>query len=78
MREVGQPPGRVQLHGESVDQPSRSRVAFAKFRGTALELIEPIEGRSGGADWLRTAAGPGIQHIGVWVRDLPTELETPR
>lgn len=74
VREVGQPAGRVQLHGEPVDQPSRSRVAFAKFRGTALELIEPIEGRSGGADWLRTS-GPGIQHIGVWVRDLPTELK---
>jgi catechol 2,3-dioxygenase-like lactoylglutathione lyase family enzyme len=74
VREVGQPAGRVQLHGELVDQPSRSRVAFAKFRGTALELIEPVEGRSAGADWLR-ASGPGMQHIGVWVRDLPAELK---
>jgi hypothetical protein len=74
VREVGQPGGRVQLHGELVEQPSRSRVAFAKFRGTALELIEPVKGQSAGADWLR-ASGPGMQHIGVWVRDLPTELK---
>lgn len=74
VRDVGQPAGRVQLHGEPLDQPSRSRVAFTKFRGTALELIEPIEGQSGAAEWLRTS-GAGIQHIGVWVRDLPKELE---
>jgi hypothetical protein len=74
VREVGQPAGHVQLHGELVDQPSRSRVAFTKFRGTALELIEPIEGQSGAGEWLRHG-GAGIQHIGVWVRDLPTELK---
>jgi catechol 2,3-dioxygenase-like lactoylglutathione lyase family enzyme len=74
VREVGQPGGRVQLHGELVDEPTRSRVAFAKFRGTALELIEPIDGSSRAAEWLRTT-GPGMQHIGVWVRDLPAELK---
>jgi catechol 2,3-dioxygenase-like lactoylglutathione lyase family enzyme len=74
VRDVGQPAGRVQLHGEPVDQPTRSRVAFTKFRGTSLELIEPVEGESGAAEWLRTS-GAGMQHIGVWVRDLPTELE---
>lgn len=74
VREVGQPAGRVQLHGEPVDQPTRSRVAFTKFRGTALELVEPIEGESAAAEWLRNS-GAGMQHIGVWVRDLPTELK---
>jgi Glyoxalase/Bleomycin resistance protein/Dioxygenase superfamily len=71
--EVSQDPGRVQLHGELIEQPSRSRVAMAKFRGTALELIEPIDGLSGGADWLRKK-GAGLQHIAVWVRDLPAVL----
>jgi hypothetical protein len=73
VREVGQPPGRVQLHGQVVDEPTGSRVAFTKFRGTALELIEPMGGQTASAEWLATSGG-GIQHIGVWVRDLPTEL----
>jgi len=74
VRDVGQPGGRVQLHGEIVGEPTRSRVAFTKFRGTSIELIEPLDGRSGAAEWLSSNGG-GIQHIGVWVRDLPVELE---
>jgi catechol 2,3-dioxygenase-like lactoylglutathione lyase family enzyme len=74
VRDVGQPAGQVQLHGELVDQPSRSRVAFTKFRGTAIELVEPVEGKSRAAEWLREN-GAGMQHIGVWVRDLPAELK---
>jgi hypothetical protein len=74
IRDVAQPPGRVQLHGELVDHPSRSRVAFTKFRGTAIELIEPVEGRTGAAQWLRDN-GTGMQHIGMWVRDLPSTLK---
>src|SRR5260370_4194080 len=54
VRDVGQPAGRVQLHGEPVDQPTRSRVAFTKFPGTSLELTEPVEGESRAAQWLRT------------------------
>jgi Glyoxalase/Bleomycin resistance protein/Dioxygenase superfamily len=74
IREVGQPAGRVQLHGQPTTEPTITRVAFAKFKGTSLELIEPRGGPTGGADWL-ARHGPGMQHIGVWVRDLPTELE---
>ncbi len=74
IREVGQDSGRVQLHGELVDKPTSTRVAFAKFQGTAIELIEPIEGPSGSSEWLRER-GPGMQHIAVWVADLPTALK---
>jgi hypothetical protein len=74
VRDVAQPAGRVQLHGELIEQPSSSRVAFARLRGTAIELIEPIEGQSRAAEWLRVN-GAGMQHIAMWVRDLPTELE---
>jgi catechol 2,3-dioxygenase-like lactoylglutathione lyase family enzyme len=73
VREVGQAPGRVQLHGFRTGEPVTSRVAFAKFRGTAIELIEPLQGASGAREWL-AANGEGMQHIGVWVRDLPTAL----
>jgi hypothetical protein len=73
VREVPQPGSRVQLHGELLEQPTSSRVAFTKFRGTSLELIEPVDGMSGGADWLQKN-GAGMQHIAVWVRDLPTAL----
>jgi hypothetical protein len=58
---------------EAWDEPATSRVAFAKFRGTAIELIEPVQGASGAREWL-AANGEGMQHIGVWVRDLPTTL----
>lgn len=73
-RDVPQPAGRVQLHGRSITEPSANRVAFAKVRGLSIELIEPLSGETSAADWLKTR-GPGIQHVGVWVRDLATELE---
>ena len=74
VRDVGLAAGRVQLHGELVDQPSSSRVAVGRFRGMAIELVEPVEGKSRAAEWLR-GNGAGMQHIGVWVRDLRCELK---
>jgi hypothetical protein len=73
IREPALPPGGVQIHGDLIEEPSKARVAFAKFRGTALELIEPLEGPSPAATWLAAGAG-GIQHIGVWVNDLARQL----
>lgn len=72
-KEVELPAGRVQIHGERVLVPTANVLAFAKLGGTAIELIEPRHDDTGAARWLREH-GPGMQHIGVWVADLPTEL----
>ena len=58
---------------EAWDEPATSRVAFAKFRGTAIELIEPVTGQSRAAEWLRDH-GADLQHVAMWVADLPAEL----
>jgi hypothetical protein len=72
-KEVELPAGRVQIHGEPVLVPTANVIAFAKFGGTSIEVIEPRHDDTGAARWLREH-GPGMQHIGVWVEDLPTEL----
>jgi catechol 2,3-dioxygenase-like lactoylglutathione lyase family enzyme len=73
VRDTAQTAGLVQLHGELIERPSASRVAFARIGGTAIELIEPVTGRSRAAEWLRTH-GAGLQHVAMWVNDLPAEL----
>lgn len=72
-KEVTLPGGRVQIHGTRVLVPTANVIAFAKFGGTSIEIIEPLHEDTGAARWLREH-GPGMQHIGVWVADLPTEL----
>lgn len=73
VQDVGLGADRIQLHGEIVGVDSVSRIGFAKFKGTSLELIEPGTGKSGGRAWLETH-GAGMQHIGVWVRDIKVAL----
>lgn len=71
--EVELPAGRVQLCGERVMVPTASVIGFARFGGTAIEVIEPRHDDTAAARWLRDH-GPGIQHIAVWVQNLPAEL----
>ncbi|TXK40327.1 VOC family protein [Nonomuraea sp. C10] len=66
--EIDQPAGLLQLHGER-QGPSRSRIAMARLADTAIELVEPLEGRTRTSAWLETR-GPGIHHLAFWVRDL--------
>ena len=72
-RDVPQPPGRAQLLGDRIDEPSSNRIAFTRVAGLPVELIEPLEGRTSAARWLQ-AHGPGIQHVGFWVDDLGGQL----
>lgn len=72
-QEATQQPGIFQLHGELVTEPVRTRVAYARVGGLPVELVEPGDGPSRAAEWL-AAHGSGLQHIAMWVRDLPAEL----
>jgi hypothetical protein len=72
-RDVPQPPGRVQLLGDRIDEPTSNRIAFTRVAGLPIELIEPLEGRTSAARWLETH-GPSIQHVGFWVDDLAGQL----
>ncbi|MGM7698967.1 VOC family protein [Microbacterium sp. A84] len=74
VRDVPQPAGRLQLFGETVDEPSANLIAFAKVKGLSIELIEPHGGPTASGRWLEEH-GPGINHLGVWVRDLSGALE---
>lgn len=73
-RITDQPGGQYQLHGEVIEEPTASRVAFFQFKGVAIELIQPRFGRAASAEWLREN-GPGVNHIAMWVDDLPAQLE---
>ncbi|MEU8252087.1 VOC family protein [Nonomuraea sp. NPDC048916] len=68
VRDVNQPDGLLQLHGEIVG-PASSRVAFARLADTAIELVEPHDGRTRTSAWLEER-GPGIHHLAFWVDDL--------
>ncbi|GGO82758.1 VOC family protein [Nonomuraea cavernae] len=68
VREVNQPDGLLQLHGEILG-PASSRVAFARLADTAIELVEPHDGRTRTSAWL-DEHGPGIHHLAFWVDDL--------
>ena len=67
------PGDMVEVYGE-VQPPIRSRVAFAKFAGIAIELIQPVVGRPHAAHYLE-AHGEGLHHIAFWVPDLLTEID---
>jgi catechol 2,3-dioxygenase-like lactoylglutathione lyase family enzyme len=73
-REATLAPGSVQLHGDLVTRPARTRVGYARIGGLPVELIEPGDGPSRAAEWL-AAHGAGLHHLAMWVRDLPAELE---
>ncbi|MFG1949059.1 VOC family protein [Nonomuraea sp. NPDC048826] len=68
VKEIEQPAGLLQLHGER-QGPSRSRIAMARLADTAIELVEPLEGHTRTSAWLETR-GPGIHHLAFWVADL--------
>jgi Glyoxalase/Bleomycin resistance protein/Dioxygenase superfamily len=74
IRDVDHRPETVQLHGRLNTAPCVSRVAFTRFKGTALEIIEPISGPSVASEWAHSV-GTGMNHIGMWVRNLAEELE---
>jgi Glyoxalase/Bleomycin resistance protein/Dioxygenase superfamily len=48
--------------------PARIKVAMAVFNGLAVELIQPLEGKSIFSEFLEQR-GEGVHHIGVWARD---------
>jgi methylmalonyl-CoA/ethylmalonyl-CoA epimerase len=60
--------GFLQIYGEPAP-PASLRVAFAKVANIAIELVQPVRGRTRTADWLDTH-GTGIHHLAFWVRDL--------
>jgi Glyoxalase/Bleomycin resistance protein/Dioxygenase superfamily len=62
-----------QLHGEPTG-PVSAEVAFAKCGGLVFELIETQSGRTHHSDHIE-AHGPGLHHVGFWVRNLAAELE---
>ncbi|MDA0633420.1 VOC family protein [Nonomuraea sp. MCN248] len=68
VQEIEQPAGLLQLHGER-QGPSRSRIAMGRLADTAIELVEPLDGRTRTSAWLETR-GPGIHHLAFWVADL--------
>lgn len=72
--EIRYAPGASQTGGEVLNDPdARGRIAITRFGGTSLEIIEPVGGDSNAARWL-AARGGGVNHIGVWVRDLSEAL----
>jgi hypothetical protein len=74
VREAELPAHEVQLHGGVLNHRIITRVACTRFAGTALELLEPVSGASATQDWLEQN-GEGLQHVAVWVRDLPSALD---
>jgi catechol 2,3-dioxygenase-like lactoylglutathione lyase family enzyme len=71
-RDIQAPAGALRLHGEDTDA-AFSRVAFARFGDTALELVEPHRGATRTSQWL-AEHGPGIHHICLWVANLADAL----
>lgn len=68
VKEIEQPDGLVQLFGEP-QGPSRSRIVMTRLADTAIELVQPVSGRTRTSAWLESR-GPGIHHLAFWVQDL--------
>jgi len=68
------PGGEIQLHGEVLPDAVVTRVACTRFRGTAIELLQPVAGTSATSDWL-AEHGDGLQHLAFWVNDLAASLD---
>ena len=50
-------------------RPAKLKVYYGAFAGMAIEIIEPFEGDTPHATFLREH-GEGIQHLGIWVPDV--------
>lgn len=51
------------------NRPAKLKVYYGAFAGIAIEIIEPFEGETPHATFLREH-GEGIQHLGIWVLDV--------
>ena len=56
------------------NRPAKLKVYYGAFAGIAIEIIEPFEGETPHATFLREH-GEGIQHLGVWVPDVKKATE---
>ena len=50
-------------------RPAKLKVYYGALAGIAIEIIEPFEGETPHATFLRDH-GEGIQHLGIWVPDV--------
>jgi hypothetical protein len=66
---VKPPPGPLAPHLE----PSRLVIAYGRFGGMTIEVIQVLEGNGIHAEFVRER-GFGVQHLGFWVADLAEAL----
>jgi catechol 2,3-dioxygenase-like lactoylglutathione lyase family enzyme len=59
---------------ETAGQHGSVRVAYGRAPGQTLELFQPLAGTTIWSNFLRDR-GEGVQHLGLWTRDLAATLE---